>query len=126
LTEAERMIRKAIEVDRHQRSSAKVIGPDSLDSDRDNAAYVDSLGWVLFRRGDLKGARAELEKASALPDGDDDPVVWDHLADVLFRLGDKDRATRAWRKALGLFDAGSRPKDDRYREIQQKLGQTAP
>jgi tetratricopeptide (TPR) repeat protein len=126
LPEAERMIRKAIETDRRQRSTGKVVGTDSLDADRDSAAYVDSLGWVLYRKGDLKAARAELEKASTLPDGDDDPVVWDHLADVLFRLGEKDKANTAWRKALSLFDVGSRPKDDRYREIQQKLKQVAP
>jgi tetratricopeptide (TPR) repeat protein len=123
LAEAERLIRKAIELDRHLRGSGRAVG---LDSDRENAAYVDSLGWVLFRKGDLKGARAELEKAVTLPDGEDDPVVWDHFADVLFRLGEKDKATAAWRKALTLFDAGTRPKDERYQEIQQKLRQTAP
>jgi tetratricopeptide (TPR) repeat protein len=123
LAEAERMIRKAIELDRRERSTAKAVG---LDADRDNAAYVDSLGWVLFRKGDLKGARAELEKATSLPDGVEDPVVWDHLADVLFRLGEKGKAAATWRKALTLFDSGTRPKDERYQEIQQKLRQTAP
>jgi tetratricopeptide (TPR) repeat protein len=123
LPEAERMIRKAIELDRTQRSAKTAVG---MDSDVDNAAYIDSLGWVLFRKGDLKGARAELEKAAKLPGGDDDPVVWDHLADVLFRLGEKDKAIAAWQKALALFDARVRPKDERYKEIQQKLKQTAP
>jgi tetratricopeptide (TPR) repeat protein len=118
---AEDMIRKAIDLDRAQRHKST-----SADADKDNAAYIDSLGWVLFRKGDLKGARAELEKAVALPDGDDDPVVWDHLADVLFRLGEKDKAAATWRKALTLFDGGNRPKDERYQEIQQKLRQTAP
>ena len=123
LAEAERLIRKAIDLDRQDRKSGKAVG---LDSDHESAAYVDSLGWVLFRKGDLKGARAELEKATTLRDGDDDPVVWDHLADVLFRLGEKDKAAATWRKALALFDSGSRPKDERYQEIKQKLRQTAP
>jgi tetratricopeptide (TPR) repeat protein len=123
LPEAERLIRKAIELDRRQRRTGAALGPDA---DRENAAYVDSLGWVLFRRGDLKGARAELEKAAALPGGDDDPVVWDHLGDVLFRSGEKEKAAGTWRKALTLFEAGTRPKDERYQEIQQKLRQAAP
>jgi tetratricopeptide (TPR) repeat protein len=124
LAEAERLIRKAIELDRRQRSGGAAIGADA---DRDNAAYVDSLGWVLFRRGKLAEARVELEKASQLPGGDDDPVVWDHLADVYFRLGEKAKAAQAWKKALALFDAGARRKtDSRYKDIQGKLKLVKP
>ncbi len=54
LDEAERMIRKALELDRQQRSTKDALG---VDTDLDNAAYVDSLGWVLFRRGRFKEAR---------------------------------------------------------------------
>lgn len=119
LAEAERMIRKALELDRQQRNSKDALG---LDADRDNAAYVDSLGWVLFRRGKVKEARAELEKASRLPDGAHDPVVWDHLGDVCSRLKEPARAAEAWKKALRLFDEGHRSRtDERYKDIQQKL-----
>jgi predicted Zn-dependent protease len=30
---------------------------DALEAEPDDGAIVDSLGWVLFKRGDLKGAR---------------------------------------------------------------------
>jgi tetratricopeptide (TPR) repeat protein len=119
LEEAERMIRKALELDRKQRTSGTAV---STDSDHDNGAYLDSLGWVLFRRGKLAEARQELEKAAAAPDGKDDPVVWDHLGDVCFRLQDAAAARKSWEKAVGLYDDGRRRKtDDRYKEIQQKL-----
>ncbi|MBI1917244.1 MAG: tetratricopeptide repeat protein [Planctomycetes bacterium] len=121
LEEAERLIRKALELDQQQRNSNDALG---VDSDRDNAAYVDSLGWVLFRRGKLKEARRQLEKATALPDGVEDPVVWDHLGDVYFRLEDDRRAADAWRKALKLYEDGIRPKaDGRQKDIEQKLKQ---
>ena len=55
------------------------------EEDQDTAAFVDSLGWVLFRRGEIEAARKELERATTLPDGDD-PVIWDHLGDVYQRL----------------------------------------
>jgi tetratricopeptide (TPR) repeat protein len=119
LDEAERHIRKAIDLDRQQRRTGTADGPDA---DRDNAAYLDSLGWVLFRRGDVEAARVWLEKSAELPGGADDPVVWDHLGDVYARLGQPARATAAWRKALVLFETDRRRKaDDHYREIKRKL-----
>jgi tetratricopeptide (TPR) repeat protein len=119
LDEAERMIRKAIELDKQQRSGGTSLDPDA---DRDNAAYVDSLGWVLFRKGKVNDARRELEKAAALPTGDEDPVVWDHLGDVYYRLKQTAKATEMWKKALQRYDEGARRKSDgRYREIQEKL-----
>jgi tetratricopeptide (TPR) repeat protein len=118
LPEAEKMIRKALDLDRKQNTT----GALGLDGDRDNAAYVDSLGWVLFRRGQIDEACREMERASSLPGGADDPVVWDHLGDVYFRLGKKAKAGEAWKKALELFDGGRRKHDqDRFRDIQNKL-----
>ncbi len=119
LDEAEKRIRRALELDKRQRNSLARVG---MDSDRDNAAYVDSLGWVLFRKGDWPGARRELEKASSLPTGDDDPVVWDHLGDVYFRLKEVDKAGNAWHKAIELYESGGRRRpDERYREIKEKI-----
>jgi tetratricopeptide (TPR) repeat protein len=119
LEEAERLVRKALELDRQQRSTGTAV---SADSDQDNAAYVDSLGWVLFRRGRLPEARQELERAAGMPGGADDPVVWDHLGDVCFRLNEPARAKAAWKKALDLYDTvRRRPPDERYKEIKQKL-----
>lgn len=121
LAEAERMIRKALELDRQQRTTGDSLG---LDTDRDNAAYVDSLGWVLFRLGKLEAAREQLEKAARLPDGVGDPVVWDHLGDVLSRLNRRGDAAAAWKKSLALYDARHRRKtDSRYDDIRQKLKQ---
>ena len=98
LEQAEKLIRKAIELDRKQRITGTNLGTDD---DRDNWAYVDSLGWVLFRRGQHEAVRKELEKAVMLPDGIEDPTVWDHLGDVCARLGDK-------AKAREVLDAGHR------------------
>ncbi len=119
LGEAERLVRRALDLDREQRRGGAAAG---VDADGDNAAYVDSLGWVLFRRGQWEAARRELERAAAMDGGSDDPVVWDHLGDVLHRLGRKDEAGAAWKKALTLYEAGSRRRGDgRYDEIKQKL-----
>jgi tetratricopeptide (TPR) repeat protein len=118
LPEAENLIRRAIELDRRQKHQEADVGPDD---DQDHAAFVDSLGWVLFRRGKLTEALHELQRASTLPEGDD-PVIWDHLGDVHFRLGDQAKARESWSKAISLYDKKKRRKrDDQYQELKRKL-----
>jgi tetratricopeptide (TPR) repeat protein len=97
LDEAEALLRRAIDLDRWERGR-------SGDPDAENSGYLDSLGWVLFRQGKLKEARALLEKAVAMPESAGDGIVWDHLGDVAFRQGEKKRAAEAWRQAAKLFE----------------------
>jgi tetratricopeptide (TPR) repeat protein len=119
LEEAERFIRKALELDRQQKRIGSAV---TIEGDADNAAFVDSLGWVLFRRGRLDEARTWLEKATELTRGEDDPAVWDHLGDVYFRLRKKDEARRAWQKSLVLYEAEKRRRnDEHYKEVKHKL-----
>ena len=68
--------------------------------DPDNGAYVDSLGWAYFQRGDYDAARRYLERASGLLP--DDPTVCEHLADVYAAVGDVTRAQQFYRRALDL------------------------
>ncbi|MFO0821817.1 MAG: tetratricopeptide repeat protein [Gemmataceae bacterium] len=119
LPEAERLVRHAIEVDKMERRKGG-------DAEPENAAYLDSLGWVLFRRGQLAESRAELERAAALHTGALDPVVWDHLGDVLFRMGEKAKSKAAWTKAVELYEADQRAgsrgrRDGRLDEAKRKL-----
>jgi tetratricopeptide (TPR) repeat protein len=123
LSEAEVLIRKAIALDREQKQKQAKVGPND---DQDNAAFVDSLGWVLFRQGKLQEAKRELEKALTLPEqgdqGADDPVIWDHLGDVYFRLDDKAKARTLWKKAVTLYEVEKRRKlDDQYQALKHKL-----
>ena len=120
LKQAEAMIRKAIAADRRSRRSG-LPAPGGAEKDApDNAAYIDSLGWVLYRQGDVAGARRELERASGLPDGED-PVIWDHLGDVYLRLNLRDQARAAFERAAHFYERDRRGRmDGRYNELQQK------
>jgi tetratricopeptide (TPR) repeat protein len=118
LAEAERLIRKALALDRKRREG------DGDAPDAAKAAFLDSLGWVLFRQGKPAEARRELERAAALPDGGADPVVWDHLGDVYLRLGETGQARAAWEKARDLFETEKRRRaDDAYEKVKGKLRQ---
>jgi tetratricopeptide (TPR) repeat protein len=118
LDEAERLIRRALELDQVEKRRKK----EMLASEEENAAYLDSLGWVLFRKGRLTEARDCLKKACALPEGEGDPVVWDHLGDVYARLGSAVGAEAAWKKAKSQYDGDRRSQDNaRGVEVKRKL-----
>ncbi len=79
LPEAKQLIEKAIE-----------LSPDDF-------FIVDSMGWVLYRMGDLKGAALQLRRAwGGRPDGE----IGAHLGEVLWALGERDEARRIWQEAL--------------------------
>ena len=58
---------------------------------------MDSLGWVQYREGDLKGAARELRRAYG---GRPDAEIGAHLGEVLWMLGERDEARRIWDEAL--------------------------
>src|SRR5262249_30424554 len=123
LDRAEELIRKAITIDRRQHRTFSPVAAGKQDGpakDIDHAAYVDSLGWVLFRRGKVDEARHELERATALPDGED-PVIWEHLGDVYHHLRDAARARTAWEHARQLYQQGQRKSEERARDLERKL-----
>ena len=59
---------------------------------------ADSLGWVLFRLGDLRGAITWLEKAVELEPRNS--VINDHLGDAYWSSGRQREARFQWRRAL--------------------------
>jgi len=93
----------------------------AVKAEPENAAYADSMGWVLYKLGELEDARKYLVKASTMENGDD-PTIWDHLGDCYRKLDDREQAEQAWNKALKLLEQESRPDEDLVRQIREKLG----
>ncbi len=75
---------------------------------------VDSLGWVLYRLGDLPGAVKNLERAVELRP--EDPTINDHLGDVYWLVGRKNEARFQWQRSLIL-----EPEKDLEAKIKDKL-----
>lgn len=115
LDESEKLIRKALEEDRKQRKEKKVAPED----DKDNAAYLDSLGWVLYKKKNYAEAKKHLLKAVEDKEGQHIEIL-DHLADVHMKLGEKKEATDVWKKALKL-EPGSKRDLKRLAEVRKKL-----
>lgn len=62
----------------------------------EDAFIIDSMGWVLYRQGDLAGALIQLQKAYGLRQ---DPEIAAHMGEVLWGLGRQDEARRVLREA---------------------------
>ena len=75
---------------------------------------LDSMGWVLFRQGELDAALDYLEKAFARHA---DPEIAAHLAEVLWVQGRKEEARRVWNEARKKH-----PANESLSDVTQRLG----
>ena len=91
----------------------------ALEIDPENAAYIDSLGWVYFRLGDFPHAVEELEKAAKMLPSDS--TVQEHLGDALRAAGKGAEARMAYRRALELRDTDSAQVRRKLDEVERDL-----
>ena len=69
----------------------------ALQIDPENPAYIDSLGWLAFRQGDLERARRLIEWSYRRWQ---DPEIIAHLGEIYWQLGETERALYLWIAAL--------------------------
>ncbi|MCL1864331.1 MAG: hypothetical protein FWF73_00785 [Spirochaetes bacterium] len=76
----------------------------ALEFEPDNGAYLDSLGWIYYRKKDYVMALKNLLLAEEKLDeiGYPDYVVYDHIGDTYLKLDNKNRALFYWEKSLRL------------------------
>ena len=73
----------------------------ALKAEPKSAAYLDSMGWVLYKLNQPKEALDYILKAVAASD-DEDATIYDHLGDIYAALKQMDKAHEAWRKSLSV------------------------
>ena len=118
LEESEKLIKEAIDLDTKAQEKLKKDG--KLDEVRPNAAYLDSLGWVLFKQKKYKEALDPLKKAAADDEDGSHLEIWDHLGDCHMALGQKTEAIAAWKKGLKFEDISKRDAE-RRRKVSEKV-----
>lgn len=73
----------------------------ALEKEPENAAYIDSYGWYLYRIGEYKKALEYLLRADSLAEIPD-PVIFEHIGEVYEKLSKTDLAVEYYKKALEL------------------------
>ncbi len=62
-----------------------------------HAAFIDTKGWVLLRKGDFQGAKEVFE--SGLASFPENAAMMEHLGDTYYMLGNTSKAIEWWLKA---------------------------
>jgi tetratricopeptide (TPR) repeat protein len=76
---------------------AEMLIRKALEASPDNPAFLDSLGWVRFRRGDIPGALPHLERAYRIyPDAE----IASHWGELLWVSGKQAEALALWSRSL--------------------------
>jgi tetratricopeptide (TPR) repeat protein len=68
----------------------------------ESAAFLDSMAWVVFKQGDVKGALEwQLKALKAMEtDKEKDAVLYEHLGDIYHALKNNAKAREFWEKSL--------------------------
>ncbi|HPA63020.1 MAG TPA: hypothetical protein PLC67_03615 [Spirochaetota bacterium] len=76
----------------------------ALSKEPNNGAFLDSLGWLHYRKKNYNEAFKYLYRGmqNLTAAKTEDPVVYDHLGDTSLKLGKKQKAIEYWKKALSF------------------------
>jgi len=88
---------------------AQTLVERALKIEPDNGYYLDSLGWVLFKRGDLQRAAKALERAEQIVGPE--ATILEHLGDTYRAEERPGEAAAAYRRALDAIEKGSEDDD---------------
>jgi len=100
LEEAETLIRKAIELEPK------------------DGYITDSLGWLLYKKGQFQEALVTLEKAISLVPND--PIILEHLGDVYMKMNNQEKALEFYKRALSGKKKGMAALKKKIKELSTK------
>jgi tetratricopeptide (TPR) repeat protein len=93
----------------------------ALDADPNNAAYLDSMGWIFYKQNKLPEAESYIRKA--IDHDSHDPTMLNHLGDVLAKSGRTEQAAVEWEKSVAEWHRAvpAEFEEDKVAELEQKI-----
>lgn len=76
---------------------AEKLVKKALEAEPGNGYFLDSLGWVKFRKGEYPLALEVLLSAAEVVS--DDPVIWEHIGDTYMELGQPEFALESYTRS---------------------------
>jgi tetratricopeptide (TPR) repeat protein len=107
----------------HLDEAEEMIGR-ALQLDPNNGAYLDSLGWVFYRKGKYEEALNELLRAAQALTRDD-PIVFEHIGDTYSKLNRVPQALEFWQKSIAL-EPGNKLLADKIEKTKTTMSKGPP
>ena len=82
-------------------TKAEQMSRRTIEAEPNNATYLDTYAWVLYKLERYNEALIYIERA-IINDPEPSDVLYEHAGDISHQLGDKVKALDYWRKALEL------------------------
>ena len=82
------------ELDKAEQMSLRTIKAEP-----NNATYLDTYAWILYKQQRYEEAYTYIEQALAADSVPSD-VLYEHAGDICYRMGDTARAVDYWKQAL--------------------------
>jgi len=87
----------------------------ALERQPQNACFIDTYAYILYKQGKYEEALAGFQKANEL--NKNNPEIKNHLGDTYLKLANKTEARKHWEEALKII----KDNDKLKKEIQDKL-----
>ncbi|MBR6600763.1 MAG: tetratricopeptide repeat protein [Bacteroidaceae bacterium] len=84
-----------------QLDKAELMSYRTIKAEPQNATYLDTYAWILYKQQRYEEALGYIEQALAADSVPSD-VLYEHAGDIHYRLGDVQRALDYWKQALEL------------------------
>ena len=107
----------------HLDEAEEMIGK-ALELEPDNGAYLDSRGWLYYRKGKYEDALRDLLRAAQILTRDD-PVVFEHIGDTYAKLNRVAQALEYWQKADAL-SPGNKTLAEKIESTKTTLSKSEP
>lgn len=95
-----------LSVDNIRLDEALKMSAITIEKEPNNATYLDTYAWILYKLGRYKEAKKWMGKVFSY-DKNPGGINYEHYGDILYKLGETEKAIQNWKKAKKLGGTSS-------------------